>query len=157
MSLSVLAVCAGNICRSPTAAAAIKAEAEAAGLDIVVDSAGTGGWNLGDPPSPGAVEAARREGLVVEGRARRVIPADFDRFDVLVAMDRANLRDLQALAPTLEARAKVRLFRTYDKTTDEDEIPDPYGGNDADYDRAVSQIMASAAGMVAELAASSKV
>ncbi|MDX1467939.1 MAG: low molecular weight protein-tyrosine-phosphatase [Acidimicrobiia bacterium] len=153
MSLAVLAVCAGNICRSPAAAAAIKAEAAAAGLDIVVDSAGTGGWNVGDPPSPAVADAAARRGLVVEGRARRVIPADFGRFDIVVAMDRANLRDLQEIAPTLEARAKVRLFRTYDKSTDDDEIPDPFGGTEADYDRAISQIMASASGMVDELAA----
>lgn len=156
MTLSVLAVCAGNICRSPVAAAAIEAEARSSGLEIVVDSAGTGAWNVGDPPTAAAIAAAARAGLVVQGRARRVIPADFERFDIVVAMDRSNLRDLQALAPTLAARAKVRLFRTYDRRTEEDEIPDPYGGTDAEYDRAVSQIKASAAGFVAELAAATR-
>ena len=152
MTLSILAVCAGNICRSPTAIAAIEVEAADAGLDLELDSAGTGAWNVGEPPSAPAVQAGVRAGLVVSGRARRVNTADFDRFDVIVAMDRANLRDLQALAPNLEARAKVRLFRTYDLTSEEDEIPDPFGGTDADYDRAVTQIKASAKGLVTALA-----
>lgn len=155
MTLSILAVCAGNICRSPSAVAAIEREAEGAGLDVVVDSAGTGAWNVGDPPSAPAIEAAARAGLEIGGRARRVNSADFGRFDVIVAMDRSNFRDLEALAPTLEARAKLRLFRTYDPFSDEDEIPDPFGGTDADYDRAVSQIIASARGMVTELSAAS--
>lgn len=155
MRISILAVCAGNICRSPTAVAAIRAEADSAGLGVTVDSAGTGAWNLGEPPSPQAAEAAARAGLSLEGRARRVHSADFARFDVIVAMDRSNLRDLEAMAPSLEARAKLRLFRTYDRASEEDEIPDPFGGTDADYDRAVSQIRASAAGLVAALASAS--
>lgn len=153
MTVSILAVCAGNICRSPVAVAAIEREAKAAGLDVVVDSAGTGSWNTGEAPSDPAVRAGARVGLEVHGKARRVNPADFDRFDVIVAMDRSNLRDLRALAPNLEAMAKLRLFRTYDAGTDqEDEIPDPFGGTDADYDRAVAQIMASAVGLIASLA-----
>lgn len=152
MTVSVLAVCAGNICRSPTAVAAIEVEARSHGIEITVDSAGTGTWNVGDPPSAPAMEAAARAGLPIGGRARRVNSADFDRFDVIVAMDRANLRDLEALAPNLESRAKLRLFRTYDPSSEEDEIPDPFGLTDDDYDRAVSQIKASAAGLVAALA-----
>ncbi len=156
MSLSILAVCAGNICRSPTAVAAIAREAEAAGLDVIVDSAGTGAWNLGDPPSAPAVEASARAGLTIGGRARRVNSSDFGRFDVIVAMDRSNLRDLEALAPSLEARAKLRLFRTYDPSSEEEEIPDPFGGTDADYDRAVSQIKAAARGLVTEFSNTSR-
>ncbi len=152
MSISILAVCAGNICRSPMAVAAIRSEADRIGLSVTVDSAGTGAWNLGDPPSPPAVEAAEREGLVLDGRARQVHSGDFSRFDVIVTMDRANLRDLEAMAPSLEARAKLRLFRTYDQLSEDDEIPDPFGGADEDYDRAISQIKASAAGLVATLA-----
>lgn len=152
MSLRVLAVCAGNICRSPAAEAAIRAEALDRNLDIVVDSAGTGSWNIGDPPSPQMVAAGMRIGLFIDGRARKMITADFDRFDVIVVMDRANLRDVLSMSPTLEARAKVRLFRTYDLGSEDDEIPDPYGHPDQVFDATLQQITKAAAGLVDSLA-----
>ena len=152
MTRRVLAVCAGNICRSPLAEAAIRQAAARRGLDVEVDSAGTGAWYLGAPPHPEAVAAGERKGLRVTGRARRINRADFGRFDVVVVMDRANLRDVLALAPQLEDRAKVRLFRTFDPGTDSDEIPDPYGGTDQDYDRAAAQVLAAAEGLVETLA-----
>ena len=149
--MRVLAVCAGNICRSPTAEAAIRSLGADVGLDLEVDSAGTGSWNVGDPPTPQAIAAAARIGLAVQGRARKVNSLDFERFDVIVVMDRSNLRDVLAMAPDRESEAKVRLFRTYDHDTDEDEIPDPYGGPDEAYDRALTQIMGSARGLVESL------
>ncbi|HEX6222533.1 MAG TPA: low molecular weight protein-tyrosine-phosphatase [Acidimicrobiia bacterium] len=151
MTTRILAVCAGNICRSPAAAAAIAAAASDAGVEVSVDSAGTGSWSLGNPPHPQAVAAGARAGLTLEGRARRINSADFDRFDVIVVMDRANLRDVLAMAPDLEHRAKVRLFRTFDPETDSDEVPDPYGGPDEGYDDTISQVKAAAAGLVAAL------
>ncbi len=151
MSLQVLTVCAGNICRSPSAAAAIARAAEEAGVELEVDSAGTGAWNVGSPPTTQAIMAGRRVGLQVVGRARKVHALDFDRFDVILAMDRANYRDLMELTPSLEARAKVRLFRTYDDTSDADEIPDPYGGPDIGYDEMIRQVVASAGGFVQSL------
>lgn len=151
MTVQILAVCAGNICRSPAAAAAIVAAAGEAGVDVAVDSAGTGSWSIGDPPHPQAVAAGQRAGLKIEGRARRVNSLDFDRFDVIVVMDRANLRDVLALAPDLEHRAKIRLFRTFDPDTDSDEVPDPYGGPDRGYDATIAQVKAAAAGLVASL------
>jgi protein-tyrosine phosphatase len=120
---------------------------------VEVDSAGTGPWNVGQPPNPQAVAAGERAGLAIEGRARRVIAADFDRFDMILAMDRANLRDLLTLAPTLEARAKVRLFRTYDPESEDDEVPDPYGGPDAAFDETVRIVRAAATGLVDSLVA----
>ena len=147
----ILAVCAGNICRSPAAAAAIQEAADRAGVDVVVDSAGTGAWNLGEPPHRQAVAAADRVGLELTGRARRLNSADFDRFDVIVVMDRANLRDVLEMAPDLEDRAKVRLFRTFDPDTDHEEIPDPYGGPDEGYDRTLAQVRAAATGLIASL------
>lgn len=149
--MRVLAVCAGNICRSPAAEAAIREAAEAQGVDLGVDSAGTGSWNIGEHPTPQAVAAGKRVGLVIEGRARKVNVADFDRFDVIVAMDRSNLRDLLAMKPSLEAQAKVRLFRTYDPTAEDDEIPDPYGGSDDAYDETITLVRAAAAGMMEAL------
>lgn len=151
MTTHVLAVCAGNICRSPAAAAAIESAANQAGIDLVADSAGTGAWSVGSPPHSQSVAAAARAGLTVQGRARRINSADFDRFDMIVVMDRANLRDVLAMAPDLEHRAKVRLFRTFDPDTDLDEVPDPYGGPDEAYDATINQVMAAAAGLIEEI------
>jgi protein-tyrosine phosphatase len=149
--LRILAVCAGNICRSPAAAAAIREAAEQVGLEIEVDSAGTGAWHVGQPPHPESVAAGARAGLAIDGRARRVTPADFDRFDIILAMDRANLRDLMGLAPSTESRAKVRLFRTYDLAASNDEIPDPWGGPPAGYEETVRIVRAAASGLVAQI------
>lgn len=151
MTTRVLAVCAGNICRSPAAAAAIRAAAARAGVDVEVDSAGTGSWSVGQPPHPQSVDAGARAGLEITGRARKINSADFDRFDVIVVMDRANLRDVVGLAPSLEHRAKVRLFRTFDPGTDSEEVPDPYGGPDEGYDETMEQVKAAAAGLVESL------
>lgn len=151
--MRVLMVCAGNICRSPAAEAAVSAEAAAAEIELEVDSAGTGSWHIGSPPHSQMIDAGLRHGLNVDGRARRFGPSDFDRFDVILVMDRANLRDVLELAPSLEARAKVRLFRTYDPQSEEDEVPDPYGGPDAGYDRTVQIVRAAARGFVESVAA----
>ncbi len=144
-------MCAGNICRSPAAEAAIREAAAEADLEIAVDSAGTGTWHIGQQPHPEAVAAGARVGLVIEGRARRVTWADFDRFDIILAMDRANLRDLLALAPSREAQARARLFRTYDHTAETDEVPDPWGGPQTGYDETVRIVRAAARGLIAEL------
>lgn len=148
MSLRILAVCAGNICRSPVAAAAIEAAADERDISVEVGSAGTGSWNIGEPPNPQAVDAGARAGLEVTGRARKMIRADFDRYDVIVVMDRANLRDVLALTPSLEAQAKVRLFRTYDHSTEDDEISDPYGRSDDVFDETIAVIKSSADGLL---------
>jgi protein-tyrosine phosphatase len=144
----ILAVCAGNICRSPAAEAAIRAAAAEAGVAVEVDSAGTGAWNVGEAPHPSSIAAGARAGLDIGGRARRINRADFDRFDMILVMDRSNLRDVLELAPKLEDRAKVRLFRTFDPETDTEEVPDPYGGPDEGYDSTIVQVMAAAAGLV---------
>jgi protein-tyrosine phosphatase len=149
--LRILAVCAGNICRSPAAEAAIVEAAEEAGLEVEVDSAGTGSWYIGQPPHPESVAAGARAGLLVDGRARKVIATDFDRFDIIVAMDRANLKDLIALAPSKEAQAKLRLFRTYDPEAASAEVPDPWGGPAAGYEETVRIVRGAARGLVAEI------
>lgn len=153
MSLRILAVCAGNICRSPTAAAAIAAAAAKAGIEVEVDSAGTGAWNLGEPPNPQAVAAARDAGLEPQGKARKVHSRDFERFDIILAMDRSNLADLHALAPSREAKAKVRLFGTYHPSKEITDIADPWGGPEQGYVRMVDTVRAAAAGLVDSLSA----
>jgi len=155
--VKILAVCAGNICRSPAAEAAIREAAAEAGVEIETDSAGTGAWHIGQPPHPEGVAAGARAGLIVEGRARKVTQADFDRFDIILAMDRANLRDLHELAPSREAQARTRLFRTYDPAATSDEVPDPWGGPDAGYDETVRIVRAAAAGLVSEILEHSRV
>lgn len=150
--MRVLAVCAGNICRSPAAEAAIRRSASEKGLEVDVESAGTGSWHIGDPPHPESIAAAARAGLDVTGKARKFITDDFDRFDVIVVMDRANLRDLHEMAPTAEAKAKVRLFRTYDPATDADEVPDPWGGPTEGYEETIRIVTAAADSLVSVLA-----
>ena len=151
MTIRVLTVCLGNICRSPAAAAAIREAAETFDMDIEVDSAGTGTWHIGQPPHDESVAAGKRVGLDVTGRARKVHAGDFDRFDIILAMDRSNMRDLKTMTPSLEYQAKVRLFRTYDPFSEEDEVPDPYGGSSEDYDETIMIVRAAAAGMMETL------
>jgi protein-tyrosine phosphatase len=103
---------------------------------IEVDSAGTGGWHVGAPPDARATEAAARRGTTLDGAARRFDPrTDCDRFDLIVAMDAENMRDLLALAPDEEARAKVRMFRAGDL-----DVPDPYYGGDGGFDEVLDLV-----------------
>ena len=95
---------------------------------IEVDSAGTAAWHVGKSADTRSAAAALRRGVVLEGSARQVTAADFERFDLLVAMDRANERDLIELAPSPAARAKVRLL------LDDADVPDPYYGGDSGFD-----------------------
>ena len=99
--MRILFVCMGNICRSPTAEGVMRGLLRAEGLDgeVAIDSAGIGGWHAGDPPDSRAVAAARSRDIVVEGAAREVTDEDFERFDLLLVMDRENERDLLARAP----------------------------------------------------------
>jgi protein-tyrosine phosphatase len=112
----LLFVCLGNICRSPTAEGTMRALVREAGLqeEIEIDSAGTGGWHVGSRPDARAAAAARARGIALEGTAREVGTEDFQDFDLLIAMDRSNLRALRQLAPSEAARAKVRLLREFD-------------------------------------------
>lgn len=116
----VLMICLGNICRSPMAEAVL----QHLHPDWQVDSAGTGGWHAGERPDPRTLAELRRHGIATSHRARQVAEEDFRRFDLLLAMDRLNLRDLHALRPT-DATARVELF-------DAEEVPDPwYDGPEA--------------------------
>jgi protein-tyrosine phosphatase len=121
----ILCVCLGNICRSPTGEAVLRAHLHGA----EIDSAGTGGWHVGDPPYGPAIAAAARRGHDLSPqRARQVETEDFHRFDLILAMDRQNLADLRALAPA-DARAQVTLF--LDPVGGGD-VPDPYYTRDFD-------------------------
>jgi protein-tyrosine phosphatase len=92
---SILFVCLGNICRSPMAEGALRQAAAQRGIDLTIDSAGTGGWHVGDPPDPRAIATARARGVDLSGLRGRVVRAeDFHRFDLIVALDRSNLQGL---------------------------------------------------------------
>jgi protein-tyrosine phosphatase len=107
---ALLFVCLGNICRSPLAEAAFRAEADRLGLDWQIDSAGTGDWHLGHAPDPRAQAEALRHGIDISHyRARKVVPDDFRRFDHILALDHKNLADLQAMKPA-DATGRISLL-----------------------------------------------
>lgn len=133
----VLAVCLGNICRSPTAEAAIREAAALAGVDLEVRSAGTGSWHVGSPPDERMTRAAGDVGLELSGAAAQVDPSDLDDADLVLAMDRSNLTELRRMADHAGVTADIRLFREFDPDADPDadpddiDVPDPYyGGED---------------------------
>ncbi|MBX5469924.1 MAG: low molecular weight phosphotyrosine protein phosphatase [Thermoleophilaceae bacterium] len=148
----------GNICRSPTAEGVMRRLVRDAGLDgrIELDSAGTGGWHVGEPPDERAVAAAARRGIELDGAARRVERRDFERFDLILAMDERNRRELLRLAPDDEARAKVRLLREFDPGSagaHDLDVPDPYYGGPEGFERVLDLVEASARGLLEELRA----
>lgn len=124
-------VCMGNICRSPTAEAimAHRITLQDSGVTIEVESAGTGNWHVGHPPDERARAAAMRRGIPLGGVAQQFTDADFARFDIILAMDSANLDALRAIAPDGAAAAKVHLLREFDPQAQGDlDVPDPYFG-----------------------------
>ncbi|MGZ4271039.1 MAG: low molecular weight protein-tyrosine-phosphatase [Solirubrobacteraceae bacterium] len=146
----------GNICRSPTAEGVMAALLRDAGADgeVELDSAGTGGWHVGDAPDARATAAARRRGITLQGAARQVHHSDFDRFDLIVAMDRQNRRDLLAIAPDQEARAKVRLLREYDPASvaaGDLDVPDPYYGGPGGFDDVLDIVHAGCRGLLGDV------
>ena len=152
MAVSVLFVCLGNICRSPLAEAAFRAEADRLGLDVVVDSAGTGSSQIGNPPDARAQIVAKRRGLDISGlRARRVTAADFDRFDHIVALDRENLADLRAIARP-GRRARLSLLLDYVEGREGQAVADPYYGGEAEFDLAWADVTAGALGLARRIA-----
>ncbi len=148
MTCRILVVCLGNICRSPTAEAVLRKKAAEAGLDLEIDSAGTGDWHLGEPPHPPMVEAAGRAGYDLTAlRARQIGPADFGRFDLILAADEDNLAEIEAMRPADDA-TPVRLFAPH-AGDGARSIPDPYYTKD--FAGALQQIERAAEGLVAQL------
>ena len=133
--MKILFVCLGNICRSPLAEAVFAEHVRQSGLaaKISVDSAGTAGYHAGERVDPRTRACAARHSLEITHRARAVVSADFETFDLLVAMDDSNAADLRRRAPHAQARRKVRMMRDWDPSGP-GEVPDPYYGGDADFD-----------------------
>jgi protein-tyrosine phosphatase len=150
-------VCLGNICRSPTADAVMRHLVREAGLDavITVDSAGTGDWHVGRPRDPRSGAVGARRGIPLSGVARQFSRADFERFDLVVAMDHANQRDLLRMAAGPDDAAKVVLLRAFEPGVVMDTIapgvPDPYQGGPEGFEEVFDICLRACAGMLAHL------
>lgn len=150
----VLVVCLGNICRSPTGEAALVEAAAQAGLALDVASAGTGDWHVGAPPDPRMRAAAEHAGLTLRGTAAQVDAAMLRAADLVLAMDRTNLADLERLARAHGVDVPIRLFRDHDPQVDgPHDVPDPYHGGPEGFAEVVDVCRRTARALVAELAA----
>jgi protein-tyrosine phosphatase len=151
--VKILFVCLGNICRSPTAEAVFRAVAarEAPELAVEVDSAGTAGYHIGEPPDIRMRKAASRRGYDMSPfRARIVEPRDFERFDLILAMDRENLTTLQNRAPAY-SRERVRLFLEFAPDATVTEVPDPYYGGPNGFEEVLDLVEAATRGLLQHL------
>lgn len=151
--LRLLFVCMGNICRSPAARAVLRRLVAERGLegDVEVDSAGTIRYHAGDPPDPRMQRAGEKRRLVIDGKARQVTLDDFDRFDLVVALDRQNLEDLERLAGG--PRQHVRLLSAFLPDGRPVDVPDPYWGGERGFDDVLDLLERAAPAILDELLA----
>lgn len=151
----VLFVCLGNICRSPLAEGVFRHLAAERGLSeqFEVDSAGTGAWHVGEPPDSRSMEVATRHGVELDGTARQVQNGDFTDFDLIVAMDRDNLRNLEDRGHNADGEAPVRLLRSWDPDAGGDlDVPDPYYDGGSGFDRVYDMVERSCKALLDDLA-----
>lgn len=150
----MLFVCLGNICRSPTAEGIFRRLAEEAGLSarFTIDSAGTGAWHAGERADSRMRAAAKKRGYLLASIARQVEGPDFERFDHVIAMDRINREDLLAVCPPAH-RGKIRLLRDFDEHPEDGDVPDPYYGGPAGFERVMDIVERCCRRLLAELSA----
>jgi protein-tyrosine phosphatase len=141
-AVSVLVVCTGNICRSPTGEGVLRALAKKRGLDdrVIVASAGTHDYHVGEPPDPRTLRHAHKRGYDLSTqRAQQVSPRHFHEFDYILAMDRGHLRLLKALAPR-DAKAKLGMFLEASGRWKGEDVPDPYYGRVEDFEQVLDMV-----------------
>lgn len=150
--LRILFVCAGNICRSPLAEGVFRHLVDEAGRgpEFRIDSAGTGGWHQGEKPDRRSIATAAGHGVDISGqRARRIETADFDRFDLILAMDQDNLKNLRKAAPA-DALGRLHLFNALALGRNID-IPDPYYGGHEDFEAVYTMLLAGCSALLPRL------
>ena len=155
MTIKVLFVCLGNICRSPTAHGVFEEKVRLAGLSdkIIVDSAGTGDWNLGNAPDKRTSAIAKTRNYDLSAlRARLVTSEDFARFDYVLAMDNSNLADLQVMCPD-DYSGQLALFLSYTDSFNETEVPDPYYGEGDGFNLVLDMVEATSDSLLAQIKA----
>jgi protein-tyrosine phosphatase len=144
-SRSILFVCTGNICRSPTAEAVLRHLAKNESMELHIESAGLGDWHVGQPPDERSQQHARKRGYDLSAqRARQVTVRDFERFDMILAMDRGHLGALQKLAPARH-HARIRLF------VEGRDVPDPYSGGPEGFEHVLDLVEARCRALLEEL------
>jgi protein-tyrosine phosphatase len=151
MSRSIFFVCLGNICRSPLAEAAMRAEAGRAGFNLIVDSAGTGDWHVGNPPDRRAQAVAKKHGVDISNlRARQVRVEDFLRFDLIFALDQSDLKNHVALEPA-NSTASLRLLLDTVPGRGGEDVQDPYYGPASRFKGTWADVTAAARAIVTNL------
>jgi len=151
---SVLFICLGNICRSPLAEGIFQHLLDEAGLRerFRVDSAGTGGWHVGERPDPRSIQVAADHGVRLSGAARRLEADDLRGFDHVIVMDRQNLRDVQNMQEIYGGDCSIRLLRDFDAEAGTDlDVPDPYYGGPDGFERVYRMVFRACEGLLVEL------
>lgn len=151
--VSVLFVCLGNICRSPTAEGVFQAAVENSGLatQVHVDSAGTSGWHIDESPDPRTIEAASKRGYALDHlRGRKAVAEDFSKFDYILAMDNDNLHNLEVVQPE-NYRGHLGLFLDFSHNFAENEVPDPYYGGEKGFQKVLDLIEDASEGLLTHL------
>ena len=157
--MRVIMVCLGNICRSPMAEVVLRQQVQEAGLPVLVDSAGTGDWHVGQGANVNTIKVLQERGYEISHRAKQFDPAFFRERDMVLAMDLSNLSDLTRMAPKQQSNYELRLLREFDPSlghlpdTHPDLIvPDPYGGTLDDFREVLDMIEVASAGLTQHLA-----
>ncbi|MBD2092144.1 low molecular weight phosphotyrosine protein phosphatase [Microcoleus sp. FACHB-1515] len=153
MPYKLLFVCLGNICRSPSAENIMNHLIAEAGLSdqIICDSAGTSNYHIGSPPDRRMTMAAAQQGITMTGSARQFVAADFENFDLILAMDKANYEDILAIDRTGKYRDKVRLMCDFCRSHSDREVPDPYYGGQSGFTYVIDLLMDACRGLLEEV------
>ncbi|QDZ40886.1 low molecular weight phosphotyrosine protein phosphatase [Euhalothece natronophila Z-M001] len=149
----LLFVCLGNICRSPSAENIMRYLVEQEGLSdqIICDSAGTADYHIGEPPDSRMKAAAKARGIQLIGKGRQFYPSDFEKYDLILAMDRDNYWDLISLDPKKQYRDKIKMMCDYAKNYRDKEVPDPYYGGPEGFNHVIDLLLDACSGLLEEI------